>query len=464
MLLPLYACKATNDTTTITLSASEGIPDTTETTPPESTFVDDPTSATQTNTYETTPPTTPEDTPATQPPTQQTTPPTLQPPTTDNTTENQDAPESDLIASGTCVATNGKWKITKDGTLTVYGNDRPENKSTYTWSPYADQVTKIVFEPGITHVPENAFFGFKKVTEVVLSDSVETIGKDAFSNCSALSKIVIPKNVKVLEQGTFTGCSSLTSLSYAPDCQLTTINSYVFGTTALKEFTAPPNLTTIKPFAFANSKDLETVILDGSQLVIDNYAFKECRNLKNVVLGSGITRIASNAFSNCYSITNYESYAPVNIELKGLTHLTTVIIGGDVTKLPRFTNCSRLSSVTINAPITKISTSHFMGCSALTTITIPNTVKTIEDNAFVASGIRELIIPSSVEEMGWGLFNTTLQKITFIGDPPIFKSIDTKCTFTGLDTLTAYYPADNPAWTQEILQNYGAGEIIWIPQ
>lgn len=373
--------------------------------------------------------------------------------------------QEDLLASGDCIATSGKWKITKDGTLTIYGKDRPEDKSSYTWGPYADQVKKIVVDDGITHIPERAFYCFKNVTEVVLADTVETIGSEAFSNCYALSKIVIPHKVKELCQGTFTGCTSLTTLSFAPNSQLTTLQSY-FGSAGLKKFVAPPNLTTICHHAFAGSSNLEEVILDnGKDLTVDNYAFDECRSLKKLVLGDKIERIASNAFSSCFSLSHYESYCAINIELQSYTQLKTVIIGGNVTKIPSFSGCTSLQDVKITSPITSIKSGQFMGCSSLKVLSIPNTVTTIEKYAFVNSGIQTLTIPASVKELGICLFNkTALETIVFVGDPPVFESNITDGTFSGLGKLIAYYPANNPRWTQEMLQNHGATEVIWISQ
>lgn len=464
----LSACKTGNAPVATTQPNKETVSHPTQTQPTA-------TEETLAGTQETTTPTVPDGTaPTTQaaptapPENQPTTPPVQQQPTAPSvqpTTPNTPPPAEELIASGICVATNGKWKITKDGTFTLYGNDRPEDKNFYTWSPYADQVKKIVIENGIVYIPIGAFFGFRHVTEVILADSVEAIAKDAFSNCYELSKITIPRKVKELNEGTFAGCSKLTTLSFAADSQLTTLHGGCVPS-GLTKFVAPPNLTSIGVRAFAYANKLEEVILDpDANLVVDNYAFEECRTLKKLVLGKNVIQVAGNAFSDCYALGHYESHAPVNIDLRSYPHLHTVIISGNVSKIPSFMHCTSLKNVTITTPITTISNSYFMGCSSLTTVAIPNTVTTIENYAFVASGIQELTIPASIKELGMSLFNnTTLQKITFKGDPPVFKSNVTDGTFSGLGKVTAYYPANNPAWTEDILQNYGASEVTWIAQ
>lgn len=370
---------------------------------------------------------------------------------------------AEIVAQGKCNGVAGNWKLTKDGTFTIYGNARPENSNTYPWKNYGAQVKKVVVEEGIKHVPSSAFFGFKNLTEVVLANSVESIGKDAFSNCTALTTITIPPKVTVLETGTFTGCTKLEYISFAPNSQLHTLNEGVFGASGLKEFIAPPKLKVLKSRAFVSLPALETVILNESVEIIEPQAFIRCAALKKVVLGATIISLGNYAFNECTTITHYESYANRNINFASLPHLKTVIIGGDVTTIPNFTHCTSLTSVSITSPIEEIDNGQFMGCTSLTNFSIPTTVSLIDNHAFVASGIQTITIPASVKKMGVCVFNkSALQEITFVGDPPIFYSNATDGTFSGVDALVAYYPANNPAWTEDVLQNYGAGEITWI--
>ena len=50
-----------------------------------------------------------------------------------------------------------------------------------------------------------------------------------------------------------------------------------------------------------------------------------------------------------------------------------------------------------------------------------------------------------------------LGAIAFRGDAPAFREFAFEDT-----TLTAYYPADNATWTEEVRQSYN-GEVTWIP-
>lgn len=456
LLLIVTLCACNNNDTTLT-STTPGTnntlpPDTTENTYATDLKPDD-TTSNQTETSETSSENTADlpqsQTPPSQPSQNVTTKPTLD--------------TQQIIGQGTCNGAAGNWKLSADGTLTIYGTTYLEDGSTYPWANYANTVKKIVIEEGIKNIPIRAFEMFTALTEIVLPNSLEDIREYAFSNCYNLSNVTIPANVTKLATGAFTACRKMSSVKFAANSKLEVLNPGVFGQSGLKEFVAPPNLKTIKSKAFNNEPELETVILNGSIETIEPQAFCECRYLKKVVLGPNITSIGNYAFNNCTTITHYESYAPVNIDLRSLSHLTTVILGGDISELPSFLHCSSLQNITISSSITKIKANQFMGCSSLANFEIPNTVKVIEKYAFVSSGIQALTIPPSVEELGISLFNnTTLKEITFLGDPPQFNSNATDGVFSGLNQLTAYYPANNPEWTNDVFFNYGAVNITWI--
>ena len=355
------------------------------------------------------------------------------------------------------------WKLTKDGTLTISGNSRPENMQTYPWTQYADQVKKVVVEDGITHIPSYAFMLFEQLTEVVLSDSVTTIASYAFSNCVSLTEVTIPPKVTELVTDTFVGCIKLEKVRFTSDTQLHTIHAGAFGASGLQEFIAPSSLRVIKTKAFANLDHLKTVVLNEGLETIEPKAFEACRLLEKLVIDAGTVKIGNYAFYNCVAIRYYESHNSSNIPLNNLTGLETVIIDGNTTGLPSFAGCTSLKNLTVKSPVTAIGSMDFINCKALTEWSIPETIQEIGNHAFVNSGIQKITISASVKKLGICLFNkTTLQEIIFTGDPPEFVSTITDGVFSGLEKVTAYYPADNPAWTEAVRQNYGAAEVIWI--
>ena len=88
-----------------------------------------------------------------------------------------------------------------------------------------------------------------------------------------------------------------------------------------------------------------------------------------------------------------------------------------------FYNCSKLSSVTIdaNSQLTEIDSNAFSRCTSLTAFTFPNNISTIGESAFSGcTNITNIVVPNSVSSIGRDAFGgcSKLEKITlpFIGE------------------------------------------------
>lgn len=65
-----------------------------------------------------------------------------------------------------------------------------------------------------------------------------------------------------------------------------------------------------------------------------------------------------------------------------------------------FSNCDNLASVIFEEGCTVVGSNCFCGCPNLFSVELPNTMATIEDSAFVRTGITTLSIPASVTSLG----------------------------------------------------------------
>ena len=61
---------------------------------------------------------------------------------------------AEIVASGKHDGGPVTWTLTSDGVLTISGNRSMQSKNTYDyeWASYADQITKVVIEDGITKI------------------------------------------------------------------------------------------------------------------------------------------------------------------------------------------------------------------------------------------------------------------------------------------------------------------------
>ena len=115
-------------------------------------------------------------------------------------------------------------------------NDELFPYASYKWVPDEDDpwdgvyssdevVKKIIINKGITSIGDYAFYDFNALTEVVIADTVTYIGKSAFERCYNLKSIQLPS-------------------------KLTTVDSYAFFRTGLKEVTVPSSVKIIENNAF----------------------------------------------------------------------------------------------------------------------------------------------------------------------------------------------------------------------
>lgn len=92
---------------------------------------------------------------------------------------------------------------------------------------------------------------------------------------------------------------------------------------------------------------------------VGSYSFEKCENLKSLKLGSGVTGIGRNAFEECKSLSRIE-----------------------------FSNT-----------VKEIGGWAFLDCTALENINLPSSVEIINRDAFVNTGIKNLVIPDTVKEI-----------------------------------------------------------------
>lgn len=258
------------------------------------------------------------------------------------------------------------------------------------------------YETGATFVNWNSLNGHSCVNEIkkaVIGEGITTINSDAFENCH-----------------------NLVSVSMAD------------------------TVTEIRWSVFSNCENLKTVNLSNSLKIIYNFAFSGCTSLESLSLPDSLKEIRQFAFygSGLKSLTIPKDMEVISSSIVEKTPLEELYISGDIaTWGPAFEFAQSLKTVILAEGLTYIGQGAFRECTALTEIEIPKSVGTIRHEAF--SSCR------------------SLHKVVFRGDAPYFDN----CGVTGEYyfwncELTAYYPADNPTWTSDKLQNYG-GTITWKP-
>lgn len=184
------------------------------------------------------------------------------------------------------------------------------------------------------------------------------------------------------------------------------------------------NITIIGNHAFSNCSKLNSIDLTYciNLTKIGNFAFSQCLNLKNIYIPKNVSEIVYTAFHNCNNlkaITVNESniyFSSENgvlynknksslLKYPSAKEETFFSIPNSVTTINdnAFSYCENLENIAIPDSVTSIGMTNFYRCSGLTSVTIGNRVTNIEVSAFYGC--------------------TSLSEITVLAEtPPIIQS------------------------------------------
>lgn len=187
---------------------------------------------------------------------------------------------------------------------------------------------------------------------------------------------------------------------------------------------------------------LEEIIINGTTLTsIHDYAFDGCSSLTSINLPSSLTSVGSNIFRKCTSLSTVtidemnDSFTIIDKALCSYDGSilysyydyvsTSYTIPDSVTTINEeaFLNNTIIQSITMNNVVT-IGISAFQYCTNLSSITLSNTLTNIGSQALQNIAITSIIIPASVTSIGdFAIsFCGYLTSITFEGNKPQFVS------------------------------------------
>lgn len=264
--------------------------------------------------------------------------------------------------------------------------------------------------PKCTYIPSSAFlrcngladFDFSNVSEIgdrafnntaitqVNSEVLVYIGRFAFYGCENLVSVDIP-NCTTVEMGAFQNCQALESINIP---KITVINDETFSNTyKLSEFDFG-NITSIGTYAFKSS-GIESV--NAPNVTSIGYqAFYNATSLKEVTFGDGLTSIDCGAFTNCTeaefsaipdSVTVVGEWAFKNSGIRQV-HMKA----GTSYGIGAFSNCARLTDLTLDEGVTTIPDNTFDGCSSLKEVIVYPYVSTVGAEAFANCTSLERVV------------------------------------------------------------------------
>ena len=277
----------------------------------------------------------------------------------------------------------------------------------------------VIISKGITEVGWCSFNGANKITGVEIPDSVTLISDYAFQYCKSLTKVKIPGSVKKIGVG-YNGYGN---------CQ-----------------------------TFNGCSNIETVVLEEGLEEIGGRVFDACSKVKEWKLPKSLKKIGSGAFS---SISVEEFNIPENVESIYVSFLSS----SNLVKVNVDSNNKYFTSVDgilFDKNITRLI--KYPEKRDGSSYEVPNTVKTIDANAFIScKNLQTIVIADSVEKIGDSAFYGSELKtinlgggITNISNKPFYEARN----LTSINVIT-----ENDKYESEngILFNKGKTILIKCP-
>ena len=372
------------------------------------------------------------------------------------------------------------FEVNNAGGSTIYYNwinNRTELSVTYrgtdSSNPYDYKNEVVIPEAEIYHgksysvtsIGEQAFYQCYWLTSVTIPNSVTSIGEYAFYDCSRLTSVTIPNCVTSIGEYAFSGCSDLTSVIVEMDMPVS-IADNTFSNRAYATLYVPKGSKSAYETA---DYWKEFNIIEEAPICLVQYdnLYYEINDAKGTATVVGRDYIYEKYSDACVSIyyeddiiipeeiirplDEWETWDSEYYEEEPYNHTFSLIaIEGDseycfshrtfrVTSIGTAFPYSYITSVTIPNSVTSIDDEAFEWCRSLTSVNIGDGVKTIGNYAFSGCNLTSVKIPSSVTIIGDNAFAwcNNLTSVTVETDTPLVISEE---VFSNRANATLYVP------------------------
>ena len=338
------------------------------------------------------------------------------------------------------------YAFTKCNSLTILNlPDSLETLGKYSFYN-CESLETINLNANLKEISEGAFAYCKSLSNISFPLSLEVIGKEAFRDCTSIPELLLPINVKRIDSYAFYNNLSLTTISFPSVIE--EIGDYAFySCSSLISLTLTnTNLTKINESTFGECSSITELTFGEKLTEIGKAAFSGCSSISELSIPDNVTSIGVNAFYNCSSLVKLElgkNLATIGdfaffgcirlLEIYNYTDTLTLTIGseehGYVAYYAIIIHVVTDDSITIKQGNYQFLYYNNKGYildyyGEELKLTLPEyftyggnniPIYGIYKNAFKDMPLKEITLPSSLEEIGDNAFanNTSLQKITF---------------------------------------------------
>lgn len=235
---------------------------------------------------------------------------------------------------------------------------------------YGSGLTSIDIPANVTEIPNSAFNYCESLSSIKLHEGIINIGSFAFGNCHSLTEIVLPESLLTIGLGAFFECKELKSINLPT--KLTDIGSEAFnGCVKLSsDIVIPDGVTVINANMFRNCNLLNSMLLHDNITTINSTAFLNCNELPPIKLPKNLVTIGSYAFY----FNDVQLPLPEKIETIGAFAFCSAEFFDE--------NGEELTELDIPENVKAIGKEAFAGTVDIKNVNIPAGVESIGENAF----------------------------------------------------------------------------------
>lgn len=269
------------------------------------------------------------------------------------------------------------------------------------------------------------FYGNESLQEVRLPSTLHVVGGQTFYKCSNLKKVVWSENLSSIRNSAFSSCPSLRLSSEV--LKVDTIGNYAFyACESLVDTLRLEGVQSIGDQAFWRCSSLECLVGDPNLQEIGASSFYACEKLDSVYLCGDMKKIGKNTFFG----TPWFNGLPYENGVRYIQRFACELSSGAVAQNNGTVGLrtdtkglgdelfydSGLREIVLPSTVELIGERCFDGCRELSEIELPEGIKHIGRWAFRnASALKTISLPVSLESVGDEVFQgcTSLEHVDY---------------------------------------------------
>ncbi len=278
-------------------------------------------------------------------------------------------------------------------------------------------LTRVILPAGITHIQANNFYGCTSLESMVFPESTHYLGQNAFKDCHVFSNAYFMGNAPNIGNDVFDGCSADLTIHHLSDKTGFTSPWYTFTPVEFIPLPAPTirfvtsggEPTAHSAYVTVDFPSILPAYVTNKEYKFDNGYWTSYVGpwdlTENVTITAGYTDFDGKpSYTTTVDVDNIYHF---NYTISTASEATITSYYGSDSVVP-------VPATLDGYPIVKIGSNAFLDRTDVTDVSLPDGLKSIGANAFDSCGLESIVIPNTVTTIEAQAFynNQNLQNVT----------------------------------------------------